>query len=284
MTEIMTTALKDVNNGLIANFMYLNFYFCHNGYPIMKKGKLVLLLILFMVTLRLMAQEVDEIDPMPLRLKGQVLNLDDEMPVPFAFVVNSRTNQGVTTNEQGYFTMDVLNIDSLHISSLGFSKITVPIPHNFNEANVLIIYAKPVRFALPEVNVQGEQQKVNMDGVPVGKKLNIDPELRGDAFNKKPSVLSAIFNPASFIQYYTSKREKEKRETRQAIVTEKKWEYLSQFYNKEMVMGLTGLNEYQADSFMIYFNSKGYLSKISTEYDVRNTILEAYKLYRQEGH
>jgi len=195
----------------------------------MKNRKFNLLLILFMFTLSLFGQEADEIDPMPLRLKGQVLNLGDESPVPYAFVVNLRTHQGVTTNEQGYFAMDVLNIDSLSISSLGFTKTYIRIPADYNEMNVLIIYARPVRFALPEVNVKGEQQKVNMDGVPVGKKLNIDPELRGDAFNKKPSVLSAIFSPASFIQYYTSKREKEKRETRKAIVTEKKWEYLSQY-------------------------------------------------------
>ena len=250
----------------------------------MKNRHIILLFILFIVTLRLSAQETDEIDPMPLRLRGQVLNLDDEMPVPYAFVVNLRTHQGVTTNEQGYFSMDILNIDSLQISSLGFSKMTMRIPPDYLEMNVLIIYAKPVRFALPEVNVKGEQLKVNMDGVPVGKKLNIDPELRGDAFNKKPSVLAAVFNPASFIHYYTSKREKEKRETRKAIVTEKKWEYLSQYYNKELVMELTGLNEFQADSFMIYFNSKGYLSELSTEYQVRDAIKETYKLYRQEGH
>lgn len=250
----------------------------------MKKSKLVLLLVLFISTFHLSAQEEDEIDPMPIRLKGQVLNMADETPVPFAYVLNYRTKSGVTTNEQGYFTMDMLNIDSLAISSLGFTQTTVRVPANHNEMNVLILYAKPMRFALPQVNVEGSQQKVNMEGVPMGKKPDLPPELRGDAFNKKPSVLAAIFNPAGFLHYYTSKREREKRETRQAIVTEKKWEYLSQYYNKELVMELTGLNEYQADSFMIYFNSKGILAQISTEYEVRSAIKEMFKLYRSEGH
>lgn len=250
----------------------------------MKNVKLILLLILLLGAFQLLAQEEEEIDPMPIRLKGQVLNLDDEMPVPYASVINYRTHTRVVTNEQGYFTADVLNIDSLEISSMGFTKTVVRIPVHHNEMNVLIIYAKPVRFALPEVSVKGEQQKVNMDGVPMGKKLNIDPELRGDAYQKKPSVLAAIFSPASFLQYYTSKREKEKRETRQAIITEKKWESLSQYYNKELVMELTGLSEFQVDSFMIYFNSKGILGRLQTEYDVRNAIIEVYKQYKQEGH
>ncbi len=242
----------------------------------------ILFLLVVLCAFQIKAQEAEEIDPMPIKLKGQVLNLDDELPVPFAYVLNFRTHSGVTTDEQGRFTMDMLNIDSLSISSLGFSKTTVRIPANYNEMNVLILYAKPIRFAIPEVKVQGEQTKVNMDGVPVAKKVDIDPQLRGDAYNKKPPVLAAIFSPVSFLQYYTSKREREKRETRQAIVTEKKWEFLSQFYNKELVMELTGMNDYQADSFMIYFNSKGLLSQISTEYEVRNAIKEQYKIYRQE--
>lgn len=243
-----------------------------------------LFILLFVVSFfGIRAQNLDdEIDPMPLRLKGQVLNIDDEMPVAFAFVLNHRTKTGVTTDEQGRFTMEILNIDSLSITSLGFTKVTVRIPLNHNENNVLILYARPVRFALPEVKVQGEQAKVNMDGVPVGKKVDIDPQLRGDAYNKKPPVLAAVFNPVSFLQYYTSKREREKREARAAIITEKRWEYLSQFYNKEIVMELTGMNEFEADSFMIYFNSKGLLSQISTEYDVRAAIREQYKLYREE--
>lgn len=250
----------------------------------MKKSKLVILLALIIGFLPVYAQDIDEIDPMPVRLKGQVLSLLDESPVPYAFVLNYRTHGGVTTNEQGFFTMDMLNIDSLEISSLGFTKTTVRVSANYNEMNVQLFYVKPVRFALPEVSVKGEQAKVNMDGIEVGKRLDIDPQLRGDAYNKKPPVLAAIFNPASFLQYYTSKRERDKRETRKAIITERNWEFLSQYYNKEMVMELTGLNDYQADSFMIYFNSQDVFHQLETEYDVRNAIKEIYNLYRQEGH
>ncbi len=250
----------------------------------MKLRKKIFFFILLLTSFHLFAQEEAEMDPMPIRLKAQILNLGDESPVPFAFVLNYRTHSGVTTDEQGRFMMDMLNIDSLAISCLGFSKSTVHIPLNYNEMNVLILYAKPVRFALPEVNVQGEQQKVNMDGVPVGKKSEIDPQLRGDAYNEKPPVIAAFFNPVSFVQYYASKREREKRDARKAILTEKRWEILSQFYTKGLVMELTGLSDSGADSLMLYINSKGLLSHLSTEYDVRNTIKEQYKIYRQEGH
>lgn len=255
-----------------------------NGFITMQNKTRFLILALFLCSSRIFAQDAAEIDPMPIKLKGQVLNLSDELPVPFAYILNYRTHSAVTTNDQGMFTMDMLNIDSLSISSLGFTKTTVHIPANYNEMNVLTVYAKPIRFALPQVNVKGEKAKVNMDGVPTAKKINIDPQLRGDSYNEKPSVLAAFFNPISFLQYHASKREREKRDTRKAIITEKQWEKLSQFYNKDLVMELTGLNEFQADAFMIYFNSKGVLGQASSDYDVRNAIKEQFKLYKQEGH
>jgi len=242
-----------------------------------------LFLFLFL-SVTVFSQSIDEIDPMPIRLKGQVLNLEDEMPVPNAIVINLRTHVTISTDLQGRFMMDMLNIDSLSISSLGYSKSVAHIPAKYNEMNVLIIYAKPIRFALPDVNVVGAQKKVNLDGVPVAKKSDIDPELRGDAYNNKPPVIAALFTPVSFLQYHLSKSEREKRETRKAIVSEKQWEIISQYYNKELVMQLTGLNNAQADNFMIYINSKGFLSQMTNEYDVRNIIKEQYKIYLAEGH
>lgn len=258
---------------------YLTFQFRH----FFVGSAISLFLILFLNSM-LLAQDVEEIDPMPIKLKGQVLNLEDETPVPNAIVINLRTHVTISADLQGRFMMDMLNIDSLSVSSLGYSKSIAHVPANYNEMNVLIIYAKPIRFALPDVNVSGQQKKVNMDGVPVGKKNDIAPELRGDAYSEKPPVIAAFFTPVSFLQYHLSKSEKEKRETRKAIVSEKQWEVISQFYNKKLVMELTGLNNAQADNFMIYINSKDLLTQMTNEYSVRNIIKEQYKIYTAEGH
>jgi hypothetical protein len=242
------------------------------------------LILLFIHSFGLFAQEPEEVDPMPIRLKAQILNLDDDTPVSRAYIFNFRTHSGIIADENGRFMMDMLNIDSLSISSLGFSKVTVRIPANYNQLNLLTLYAKPIQFSIPQINVQGVNKKVNFDGVPVGKKLNIDAQLRGDAYNEKPPVIAAFFNPASYLQYYISKREREKREVRQAIITEKHWQTLSEFYTQKLVMKLTGLNDSTAEKLMIYINSKGLLSQMTNEYDVRKTIQEQYKIFREEGH
>ena len=68
------------------------------------------------------------------------------------------------------------------------------------------------------------------------------------------------------------------------MVSDKEWEIISQYYNKDLVIQLTGMNNAQADFFMIYINSKGLLSQMTNEYDTRNIIKEQYKIYKEEGH
>ncbi len=255
-------------------------YFCR-----IAMGKIItisLFIILAGFIFEAKSQDLEEIDPILISLKGRVVNIDDGIPIPYAHVVNMRTHGGTTTDARGYFTMEMLNVDSLGISAMGFKKEYHKIPPYHPEGTVYTINVKPIRFAISEVEVKGEANKVDMEGVGTGKPVDIDPELRGDAFNTKPPWYAAIFTPASFLQYHLSKREKQKREARKAIVSEARWQYLSQFYNKDLVMELTGLDEAEADSFMIYFNSKGILNQVNNDYQVREAILEEFDNYKNE--
>lgn len=241
----------------------------------------LLLLLVLMLPRELKAQD-EIIDPVLIFLKAKLVSKDDGSPVPYAHVVNLRTRGGTTTDAQGFFSMQMLNVDSLGISAMGYMREYIGIPYTYKDDSVITLYARPLRIAIGEVKVTGEAKKVNMDGVATGKPSDIPAELRGDAFNKKPSVLAAIFSPASFLQYHLSNREKQKREVRAAMISDAQWQYLSQYYNKDMVMALTGLNTADADTFMIYFNQKQVLTQHSREYDVREAILKQYELYLKE--
>ncbi len=230
-----------------------------------------------------MAQDDDDlVDPVLIRLKGKLVNKDDGSPVPYANIVDMRNHGGTTTNEDGYFSIEILNIDSLAVTAIGYVKDYLHIPPAHNPDSLMVFRLRPVRYAIGEVKVKGESKKLNLYGISTGKPDSIPPQLRGDAFNKRPPWYAAIFTPASFLQYHLSKREKEKRDVRQAMISSQEWERLSKFYNKDMVMKLTGLNEEQADSFMIYFNMKAPLNARSTEYDVREAIIREFENYKKE--
>lgn len=243
--------------------------------------RIYILFILLLPALFAASQESWEIDPMPIRLKGQLLNIADKTPIPYAHVVNSRTHGGTITNASGMFTLDMLNIDSLVFSSLGFFKETFSVPYNSHPDSIVSFYLKPVSISIPQVNVTADRPGVNLDGVPRGKPVDIPAELRGDAYNEKPPILSALISPASFLQYHLGKNEIRKRKVREAILTEKKWKLHSKNYNKEIVMSLTGLDEVEAEVFMIWFNSQNVLPYTSTEYEVRAAIKQQFEIYKK---
>lgn len=228
------------------------------------------------------AQDYTDVDPYLIELKGKILSKEDSLPVPYVHVVNMRNHGGTTTDARGNFSLEMLNVDSLGISAIGFMKEFVHVPLPYNADSTFTIYISPIRFAIGEVEVKGKSNELHFKNLGTGKPVDIDPELRGDAFNSKPPWYAAIFAPASFIQYYTSRREKEKREVRKVMVSEKRWEYLSKYYNKDIVMELTGLDEAEADSFMVYFNSKGMLNETDNDYEVREAIKHQFRLYQQE--
>lgn len=227
-------------------------------------------------------EDYSDFDPVLIRLQALIVSISDGMPVPYAHVINHRTHSGTTSNSAGLFTMEMLNIDSLEISAMGFGRQTVRIPPKYTGDTVYVIRIRPVNYLIGEVKVTGEKQKVNMDGIPVGKPVDIDPYLRGDAFNEKPPVLAALLNPISYWQYYLSRREKQKRKAREALALEKNWELHSLNYNKKIVMMLTGLNDSQADEFMVWFNSQNILPYTATEYEVRAAVREYFRIYRRE--
>ena len=243
----------------------------------------IIWILIFSLTGKISAQDqLQEIDPILVKLQARIISLGDGMPVPYAHVINNRTHSGTTSNSSGIFTMDILNVDSLVISAMGFGRQTVRIPPRYTGDTILVIPIKPINYAIGEVKVTGEKAKVNMDGIPQGKPVDIDPQLRGDAFQEKPPVLAAFFNPVSYWQYYLSHREKQKRKARESIALEKNWEMHSKNYNKKMVMMLTGLNESQADDFMIWFNARDILPYTATEYEVRAAIRENFLIYVRE--
>lgn len=248
----------------------------------MRNGLLIAFLVIVSTAFSGLAQNDGPlIDPILIRLKARIISAEDSSGVPYANIVNNRTHSGTITNGDGYFTLDMLNIDSLVVTSVGFEKKVLKVPYNYNGQETLTYVMKPRNYPVGEVEVRGESPSMDL-GVGTGKPVDIDPELRGDAFNEKPPLLAAFFNPVSYWQYYLSKSERRKRDVREAMSLERNWEMHSENYNKEVVMKLTGLNEAEADSFMVWFNAQNVLPYTATEYEVRASITYYFEQYKNQ--
>ncbi len=243
-------------------------------------NKYLFFICLFFASFAVQAQdELYVVDPMLVELKAKILSSADSSAVPYANIINHRTHSGTITNNQGVFSLEMLNIDSLEITSVGFKPFILKIPSYYTGYELLTFYMEPVLYNVGEVTVEGEAKK--LDYFEHGQPTDIKTELRGDAFNEKPKVLQAAVSPASYLYYKFSKSEKSKREVRAAMAQEEKWNAFSEIYNKEVIMDLTGLNEAYADTFMLWFNAKHLLSYSANSYQVRSTVLANFPSFKQ---
>lgn len=131
-----------------------------------------------------------------LLLTGKVLNQDDETPAVNAIVTNHRTKETAITDQEGLFKIHASTIDCLEISSLGLYMQTTPIPLDYSCSDILIIYARPCRFLLPDVNVSGNYKKPIIE---VGR-IEVSPYFRNDLMQEKPAEEKICQNQISFLK------------------------------------------------------------------------------------
>ena len=225
-----------------------------------------------------MAQKAEE-NFVPL-VKGQIFNIEDGSQVAFAVITNHRTKASVSANAYGIFEINALVTDSLEISSLGFQKETVAIPAIYNVSDVLTLYARPLSFLIPDINVTVKKEQLKIDK----ENRIVSPYFRSEIMKEKPSSEKAYDNQLSLLSIGFGGKERAKLKVQEAEEKDRQWTSLSKTYNKNLVMALTNLNNTEADNFMMYLNAKNLSKRMTNRENAIFTILQQFKIYKAEGH
>ena len=208
-------------------------------------------------------------------VKGQVIDENTKEAISYVQVLNMRIRGGTMTDAAGKFSIQADPMDTLTFKSLNYKDKRVPVNSIFNTENGLTkITLSPVRILLNQVEVEATGPKVNMNGIPVGKSVSTPVELRSDYFASKPKPLMVIAKPLSFLSYYLSKDEKEKRAALSAIHSEKDWQILSLVYNKDVIQKISGFQGDALEDFMLYCNAFNGLPINASTYEVEKRIRE----------
>jgi len=213
-------------------------------------------------------------------IKGQIFNIEDGSQVAFAIVTNHRTKVSASANAYGIFEINALVTDSLEISSLGFQKETVAIPAIYNVSDVLTLYARPLSFLIPDINVTVKKEQLKIDK----ENRIVSPYFRNEIMKEKPASEKVYDNQISFLKISLGGKERSKRKVLEAEENDRKWNSLSRVYNKDLVIALTNLNNTEADNFMMYLNGKDLSKRMTTKQNATYTILQQFKIYKAEGH
>jgi hypothetical protein len=215
-------------------------------------------------------------------IRGQLVNKETGEVVPFAYVINLRIHGGTIADDNGFFSLQADTRDTLMIKSVGFSTLYINVNNYLeNIDKIQKIKLSPVKYLIPEVDVEGKMPEVNMQGIPIGKQSDVPIELRSDDFSSNPHWTSAVLKPFSFLHYKFSKKEKRKRKARATIQTQQEWEYFSLVYNKEILERLTGLSGDELDDFMVYCNANHGLHYSASSYEVEDKVKQLFKVYKE---
>lgn len=244
------------------------------------KTKSILLSISFLFFVYVI--KAQELDLYVVNIRALVVSADNGEPIPYAHIINPRVHGGTTTNVDGMFSIQMLTEDTLTVRSVGFVDQRFHI-NEFPPKQQYKIVMKPVRVLINEVTVTEDLQMRQRLGLPNTEPLNIPTELRGDAFNEKPPWFAAFLTPISFVQYHTSKREKEKRVMRQTIANNEEWKKFSIYHNLENIKRLTGLEGVEADKFMMFCNMNNQLPYYAGQMQVEFQIMDLFFKFKKQN-
>jgi hypothetical protein len=245
----------------------------------MNRRSLLILLFFCSILLNAYAQERDLYI---VNVKAKVVCIDNEEPVPYAHVINNRVHGGTTTNADGFFSMQMLTEDTLIIRSVGYVDYKFVLP-DFPPKDLYTIRVTPVKILLDEVTVTEKNKLREKLGLPESKSLDVPIELRGANYNEKPPLLAAVVTPLSYMHYYLSSDEKNKRILLQTIKDDKQWSTFRTYHNLETITRLTGLTGDEADKFLMYCNINNRLPYYASQMEIEFQILNLYYKYQKEN-
>ncbi|MCW3805244.1 hypothetical protein [Plebeiibacterium marinum] len=209
----------------------------------------------------------------------------DNKTISNAQIVSYESMIIYATDESGVFRGSFNSTDSLKVFGLGYSPTIVHVDmlKNFPEGKIVHLGRK--FYMLGTVDVPSDQElHLNMPkDINLGKENDIPTALRGDSYNKKPPVLAAVANPLSYVNYYTSKKEREKREMRRVLGQEQEQDKINEFYNRDIVKEVSGYEGEMLDKFMIYCNINIKLSADSNPVLIRMKIAELMEKFEEEN-
>ena len=217
----------------------------------------------------------------PIRLSGVIVN-EAEEPLPFVTVTNLATQQGVVSNEEGFFYITFPAQDTLQLSAVNYEAYQLYFGDTAQATNYdLQIRLSERTYQLENVTVFAFKDEASfkravlaLDDIPEEpEKIVVPGSFQGTPVKKKASVAS----PLSFLYDRFSKRAKYERQVQQARQDAAYQKTLAKKYNRDMVGKITGLEDERLDEFMLYCQIKDEFIERSNEYDIILAINRCYR-------
>ena len=227
----------------------------------------------------------------PQTISGNIISSDTKMAVAGANVINLNKVVGTQTSNLGYFELRASVNDTLHISLLGFTSLTVRVTNDWVKNKTTTIQLTEKAIALEEVVIIpykltgylevdsklipiNENYRYSISGLPQGYEAG---QYSPGAFGK---VLGSIFNPADALYNFFGNKGKELRKLKSMKKDDTVRNLLSSKFDRETVAVLLGIDKNEIPEIMARCNYSESFIRTANDLQILDAISDCYEEYR----
>ncbi len=226
------------------------------------------------------------------KVSATIHNSQTLLPLPNVNIINLNKARGAATNDFGFFEIEAVANDTLHISMIGFQSIRVRVTNDWVKNGATKIYLTEKAIALEEVKVR----KYNLTGY-----LEVDTKLIPDvndnyrysisglthgyeageysprAFSR---VMNSIFNPADMLYNFFAKKPKELRKLKDMKKDDKVRTLLESKFDRETIAVLLGVDKKEIAEILTHCNYSETFINTANDLQILDAISQCYEEYK----
>lgn len=227
----------------------------------------------------------------PQKISGTIQNDNTLLPISNVNIINLNKSKGTNTNEKGFFEIEAVVNDTLHISYIGFQSIKIRVTNDWIKSKTTKIQLTERAIALEEVNIMPynltgylevdsklipsrENYRYSISGLQQGYEAG---EYSPNAFGR---VMGSIFNPADMLYNFFGKKPKELKRLKDMKKDNNVRALLESKYDREMISVLLGIDKKEIAEIMERCNYSEAFVKSANDLQIMDAISECYEQYK----
>jgi hypothetical protein len=229
-------------------------------------------------------------------INGKIIDSGSGKPVPYANIASYSQHLMYAADSTGSFYIQLPYMDSVKVVVLGYHSRVFRIDSvsNLNEdISLFPLSRSSIMLSNVDVNLRrgffSSDKELERKGkgfedydlhlprdiVMYDKSKDIIPASYKPVFRHRPPVVAFLIHPISYINYFTSKRERSKRRISKIIYSQKKKVQLS----NDIIKEISGFKDDELERFIIYCNKNIKIKTNDTESTLKQKVFLALEEY-----
>jgi len=227
----------------------------------------------------------------PQKVSGTIVNDNNQLPLPYVNIININKVRGTTTDEKGFFEINVSANDTLHISILGFQSLRIKVTNDWIKNKTTKIHLTEKAYALEEIIIRPydltgylevdsklipvkENYRYSISGLTQGYEAG---EYSPNAFGK---VMGSIFNPADMLYNFFGKKPKELKRLKEMKKDDTVRNLLESKFDRETISVLLGVDKNEIAEILERCNYSESFVKTANDLQILDAIGSCYEEYK----